>query len=314
MTAQLIRSLNSLTLAERGGVVTIGNFDGVHIGHQQLINEVIAQAHRRQVPATLITFEPHPLEFLKPAAQIPRLTKLREKFVILQQYPLQNVIILKFNQALASVSASDFINQIYTALKPASIIIGDDFHFGRGREGDHAFLEKMGRQLGFEVTALPSVLWQGERVSSTRVRQALQEGDLTLATALLGHPYFMLGRVAYGDQLGRRLGFPTANIHVARKLTPVQGVFAVLVHGLSDKPLWGAANVGTRPAVNGTRTLLEVHLLDFDKTIYGKELQVEFCTKLRDEAYFPDLSLLQAQIAKDVIATRDYFLSKGTYE
>jgi riboflavin kinase/FMN adenylyltransferase len=313
MQTTLIRSFYNIKPCHQGGVLTIGNFDGVHLGHQQLVANVIARAKQWQVPSIAMTFEPHPFEFFaEKTLSIPRLTRLREKFIALAESGIDNVLIVKFNHQIASISASDFLTEIiYKYLRPAHILIGDDFRFGHQRQGDFALLQKKGFDLGFSVEAMPSILLDEERISSTRVRTALMMGDLPLANRLLGHPYGMLGRVRGGDKLGRQLGFPTANIYLHRPLTPVKGVYAVLMHGVTDKPLMGAANIGTRPTVNGTRTLLEVHLLNFNQDIYGRYVRVEFCKKLRDEVWYPSLDLLKEQIAKDVEATRDYFLTLG---
>lgn len=306
---KLIRSFYNLTPQQQGGVITIGNFDGVHAGHQQLVARVIEKAKELHVPSLVVTFEPHPFEyFSKDHLTIPRLTRLREKFRAFADCGVDNVLILNFNQYLAYLSATDFVKGIlYAALHPAHIVIGDDFRFGRARLGDFALLKEMGQELGFTVEAMPTVIVDGERASSTRVRKALANGDHALVKRLLSHPYYMLGRVRAGDQLGRQLGFPTANIYLHRKLTPVKGVYAVLVHGISDRPLPGAANVGIRPTVDGTRILLEVHLLDFNQDIYGRYVKVEFCEKLRDEVRYPNLDLLKEQIARDVVETRKYF-------
>jgi riboflavin kinase/FMN adenylyltransferase len=316
MQTTLIRSFYNIKPEHQGGVLTIGNFDGVHLGHQQLVANVIAKARQERAPSIVMTFEPHPFEFFaEKKLTIPRITRLREKFIALSDCGIDNVIIVKFNQRIASIPASDFLTEIlYKYLRPVHILIGDDFRFGYQRQGDFGLLQKKGPELGFSVEAMPSVMLEDERISSTRVRKALAAGDLALAARLLGHPYSMLGRVRGGDKLGRQLGFPTANIYLHRQLTPVKGVYAVLMHGITEKPLIGAANIGTRPTVNGTRTLLEVHLLNFNQDIYGRYVRVEFCKKLRDEVWYPSLNLLKEQIAKDVEATRDYFLTVGGYE
>jgi riboflavin kinase/FMN adenylyltransferase len=313
MPTKLIRSLYNLTPKEQGAVVTIGNFDGVHLGHQALIAKAIEKARELKAPSMVITFEPHPFEFFaRENLTVPRITRLREKFTALAGCGIDNVLILPFNQGIANISASDFVEKIlHQYLHAKHILIGDDFRFGHKRQGDFGLLEQKGKELGFSVSAMQSVMLDGERVSSTRVRQALMDGKLALAKRLLGRPYSMLGRVRSGDQLGRELGFPTANIYLHRKLTPLAGVFAVLMHGIADRPLPGAANVGTRPTVDGTRTLLEVHLLDFNQDIYGRYVEVEFCEKFRDEVRYPNLTLLKEQIAKDVEQTRDYFLNAG---
>lgn len=308
MPTKLVRSLAGMTDALKNGVVTIGNFDGVHLGHQQLICRITDIAHKLKCPAIVITFEPHPYEFFAGEhLTIPRLTRLREKFDAVQALGVDALVILPFNHKLAKLSASEFISMIHAHLSPQHIVIGDDFHFGYKRQGNLALLKQMASQYHYTVEALPTVLVAGERVSSTRIRHALQAGDHTLANTLLGHPYTMQGRVRRGMQLGRQLDCPTANIFLHRLLTPVHGIYTVKMHGIGDKPLLGVANVGTRPTVDGTRTLLEVHLLDFDQDIYGRYVEVEFCTKLRPEERYANLDLLKAQMAKDVIAARDYF-------
>ncbi len=313
MATKLIRSLSDITPEQKGGVVTIGNFDGVHLGHQQLIKNVIDEAKKYGASSTAITFEPHPFEFFhQENLTIPRITRLREKFSALADCGIDNVLILQFNQELASKSASDFVTQyLYEPLRPKHIIIGDDFHFGAKRSGNLALLTQMGKELGFSVEALQTVLLDGERVSSTRIRKVLGEGDLALAARLLGRPYSMMGRISRGRQLGREFGFPTANIFLHRKLTPIKGVYTVSVHGIGDKPLPGVANVGIRPTVDGTRALLEVHLLDFNQEVYGSYVRVDFCQKLRDEVRYPNVELLKEQIARDVEAARNYFQQHG---
>jgi riboflavin kinase/FMN adenylyltransferase len=307
--AKLIRSLYHLTPAQQGGVITIGNFDGVHLGHQQLLAAVVKQARVEKVPSVVITFEPHPFEFFaQEKLTIARITRLREKFTALAACGVDNVLLLNFNQQLAAIPATTFVTEILQrTLKPKHIIIGDDFRFGKQRQGDFQLLQQMGHELGFSVTAMPSVLLDGERISSTRLRQALMAGDLALASQLLGHPYMMHGRVRHGDKLGRQLGFPTANIFLHRRLSPLQGIYTVYLHGIADHPLPGVASIGTRPTVGGKTILLEVYLLDFAQDIYGRYVQVEFCKKLRDEERYATLDLLQQQIEKDVAQAREYF-------
>jgi riboflavin kinase/FMN adenylyltransferase len=303
MATKLIRFLYNVTTAQQGGVITIGNFDGMHIGHQQLLAKTVAKAKTLGVPSIAVTFEPHAFEYFSaPNVNIPRLTRLREKFCALAETGVDTVLILNFNQELANISASDFVNHI---------IVGDDFRFGHQRLGNIALLTQMGAELGFTTEALTTVMLGGERVSSTRVRATLAKGDHVLVAQLLGHPYAMMGRVRRGDQRGRTLGFPTANIYLHRHLTPVRGVYSVLLHGIEGKARPGVANIGVRPTVDGTRTLLEVHLLDFNQDIYGCYVQVEFCEKIRDEARYPNLDLLKQQIAKDVATARDYFNKNG---
>lgn len=309
MPTRLIRGLHNVTSAMQGGVVTIGNFDGVHLGHQALMARVLQEARERRVPATVITFEPHPFEFFQQdKLNTPRITRLREKFYWLAQTGVDQVLILPFNQALAALPPEIFVDQIlHQSLRASHVLVGDDFRFGRARGGDVHLLTTLGAKWGFTVAHTPSVLVDGVRASSTLTRQALLNGDLVTAARLLGHPYFMHGRVSHGDQRGRQWGFPTANIYLHRKLTPVRGVYTVMVYDLADHPLPGVANIGVRPTVDGTRTLLEVHLLDFNQDIYGRYVRVGFCQKLRDEKRYSDLDALRAQIAQDVQTARTYF-------
>ena len=309
MPTKLIHSLKQLSAKEQGCVITIGNFDGVHLGHQQLVAAVVKEAAKRHVPSMVVTFEPHAFEFFSgDHLTIPRLTRCREKYFFLAQCGIDYILILNFNQQLADTTASDFIYKIiHETIHPVAIIVGDDFRFGHKRLGDFALLMQMGKELGFAVSAMETVFIDGERVSSTMVRKALSEGDLIRAKRFLGHPYYMLGRIRYGDRLGRQLGFPTANIYLHRRLTPVKGIYIVYVHGIADQPWPGVANVGIRPTIGGTKTLLEVHLLDFFQEIYGRYVQIEFCKKIRDEERFPHLERLKEAIAEDVLYARDYF-------
>lgn len=309
----LIRSLNEVPPEARGGIATMGNFDGVHLGHQQLIRAVVNEAKKQGRPSVVVTFEPHPFEFFSgDELTIPRITRFREKFHALRALGCDYVLLLRFNQQLAEISASDFVDQLWVkALAVQGLIIGDDFHFGRNRAGNAALLASQGEAHGFSLKTMPTFLGEGERVSSTRVRAALVAGDLPAAAALLGRPFTLEGRVRRGAQLGRQWGFPTANIYLHRRLTPVKGVFTVKVHGLGEQPCPGVANVGTRPTVDGTRTLLEVHLHNFNRDIYGHDVSVEFCMKLRDEVRFSNLDALREQIANDVLASHDYFKRLG---
>lgn len=309
---RLIRFHSLISNELHAGVITIGNFDGVHHGHQALISHVLQKARALNLPATVMTFEPHPLEFFNKAhVTVPRITRLREKFKALAVTGVDNVVILPFNQLLAAMSASEFVQQILVkGLDAKHIVVGDDFRFGHKRQGDFSLLTTLGDEYGFTVEAMPTLLMNEERVSSTRVRAALTSGQLALAADLLGHPYTMQGRIRHGDKLGRELGFPTANIHLHRRLTPLHGIYIVYMHGLGDQPVAGVANIGTRPTVNGTTTLLEVHLLDFNADIYGRYVEVEFCAKVRDEERFANLDVLKEYMASDVAIARAYFAGK----
>jgi riboflavin kinase/FMN adenylyltransferase len=313
---QLIRGLINIPTWLQGGVVAIGNFDGVHKGHQALLVKMKAEAARLHAPALVIIFEPQTGEFFAQGkTPVPRLTRFREKFNALAKLSIDGVLVLRFNEAFANLTADQFIDTVlYKGLKVLQVMVGDDFRFGKGRQGDFEFLQKRGVELGFSVANMASVLLDDERVSSTRIRLALGLGQNELVKRLLGRPYFMEGRVMRGDQLGRTLGFPTANIFLHRKVTPVHGVYVVRMHGLGDKALPGVANIGMRPTVGGTRTLLEVHLFDFHQDIYGRQVRVEFCKKLRDEEYYESLDLLKVQIELDAVAARNYFLEQLTLD
>jgi riboflavin kinase / FMN adenylyltransferase len=309
VVTQLMRGLINIPPQLQGGIVAIGNFDGVHKGHQALLAKVKQQARRLQSPAVVITFEPQSSEFFaqnnKPAA---RLTRWREKFNALTKLGMDGVLVLRFTPAFANMSADEFIDRVLRdGLKVRQVMVGDDFRFGKGRAGDFEFLKRRGLDCGFSVENMTSVILQEERVSSTRIRQALAAGNHELAKHLLGRPYTMEGRIMRGDQLGRTLGFPTANIYLQRKVTPIHGIYVVRMHGLGQTPLTGVASVGTRPTVGGTRMLLEVHLFDFNADIYGRQVQVEFCKKLRDEEHYASLDLLKAQITRDAAAAKEYF-------
>ncbi len=305
---EFIRGWHNLKPQHRGCVATIGNFDGVHLGHQAVIGQLAEKGRELGLPTQVILFEPQPQEFFQPQAAVPRLTRLREKLQALRRYSVDRVLCLPFDAEFAALEPELFIQRLLVdGLQVRYLVVGDDFRFGRKRRGDFAMLAEVGRKYGFQVVNMHTVEIDGERVSSTRIRAALAAGDLRLAEKLLGRPYRMCGRVAHGDRLGRTLGFPTANIHLHRKVTPIKGIFAVEVFGLKTEPVAGAANIGTRPTVGGTRTLLEVHLLDFSDDIYGAYVQVNFLRKFRDEKRFDSLDELRHWIEKDVADVREFF-------
>jgi riboflavin kinase/FMN adenylyltransferase len=288
--------------------LAIGNFDGVHRGHAAIAERLVEVAAASGVVPTILSFEPHPREFFAPASAPARLTTLREKLELLAGLGVEQTMICPFNKAFAALSAEDFITVVLRgALQVKHLIVGDDFRFGRGRHGDFALLQAAAKQHGFTVEAMPSIKAEGLRVSSSAVRQALAAGDMKHAAALLGRPYMMDGKVAHGDKIGRQLGFATANIRIRHNPLPMKGVFAVEVAGLGERPLPGVANLGVRPTVGGVRTLLEVHLFDFNRDIYGAHISVRFLHKLRDEQRFPNFDALKAQIAADAVAARAYF-------
>lgn len=305
---KLVRGLHNLRPEHHGCVATIGNFDGVHLGHQAVLGQLSEKAAELCLPTAVIIFEPQPQEFFAPHSAPPRLTRFREKLKALLRFSVDRVVCLRFDRRLAAMPAREFIDKVLIAgLGVRYLVVGDDFRFGAKRRGDFAMLQEAGRHHGFQVVNMHSFYIDGERVSSTRIRAALARGDLNAAEKLLGRPYRMCGRVAHGDKRGRSLGFPTANIHVHRRATPVQGVYAVELFGLDLEPVAGVANVGTRPTVDGTHTLLEVHLFDFDEDIYGRHVHVDFLHKLRDECRFDSFDALKRQIKMDIENARRYF-------
>ncbi|ABA58495.1 bifunctional riboflavin kinase/FAD synthetase [Nitrosococcus oceani] len=309
--SKLIRGLYNLQSHQQSGVATIGNFDGLHLGHQAVLRQLAAKAAELQRPSLLITFEPPPSEFLAPAKAPARLTQFREKFEILRAQPVDWMLCLRFNSFLARMEAADFIRMVLVErLRLRYLVAGKDFCFGRDRRGNLTLLQRAGKYYGFEVAPMPALCVEGARVSSTRIRQALAQGNLSRAEQLLGRPYRMSGRVIQGDKRGRTLGFPTANIALRRHRMPLTGVFAVEVYGLDNEPLPGVANVGVRPTIGGRRALLEVHLLDFERDIYGRYLQVDFLRQLRPEKCFESLAALGQQIERDCGVARDFFTSR----
>lgn len=286
--------------------VTIGNFDGVHLGHQAMLARLTAQAAAVGAVPTVLTFEPHPREVFTPAAAPTRLTSLREKLEIMQGLGVAHVHVCRFTRAFAQLTAEEFVRRILIdGLRARYVLVGDDFRFGAGRRGDFQLLVELGRRYGYLAEALPTVEAGGQRASSTAVRDALACGDLATAAQLLGRPYSISGRVISGDRLGRQIGYPTANIQLKHNRPPLTGIFAVRVQGL-ERPNWpGVASLGTRPTVHANgRPTLEVHLFDFDRSIYREHLRVEFLHKLRDEAKFPSLQALIRQIDSDAAQAR----------
>ncbi|GAB2180544.1 bifunctional riboflavin kinase/FAD synthetase [Denitratisoma sp. agr-D3] len=292
--------------------LTIGNFDGVHLGHQAMLRQLRARADALGVPAAVLTFEPHPREVFAPELAPARLTSLREKLALLESCGVDQVYLFRFNRQQAAMTAEDFIEDVlWQRLAVRHVIIGDDFRFGRERRGDLVMLQAYGRQYGFSAEALSTVECEGLRVSSSAVREALAESDLAKAALLLGRPYAIAGRVVHGDKIGRTLGYPTANVQLKRKRVPMKGVYAVTVSGLDKRQLAGAASIGVRPTVaQGLKPVLEVHLLDFAQDIYGAHVTVHFQHRLRDEVKFDSFDALKHQIGLDVQATQDYFAGR----
>lgn len=305
----LIRELTHLKPLKDGCVLSIGNFDGVHTGHKKVIDKLSMQGKLMNLPVVVMVFEPQPLEFFLGENAPSRLTRLREKVIQFRTLPIDKVFVAKFNQSMANYDAEDFITDyLVKRLNVKHLIIGDDFHFGKARCGNFSLLKEKGKLLGFEVEDTNSYAINSHRVSSTLIRDALGDGDLVKAILLLGRDYSVCGRVAHGKKLGRTIGFPTANIQMFRKNTPIAGVFAVTMTGIDDKEIQGVANVGTRPTVDGgQKVILETHLFNFNKDIYGHYVEVHFKQKIRDEIRFDSLDDLKIQIEKDIITAKQIF-------
>ena len=301
---ELIRGLTGLSDHRRGCVVTIGTFDGIHLGHQALLARLSAHRARLNRAAMVLTFEPMPREYLASGQTPARLTSFRERWRALEHLGVDVVWVLHFGEALRNLSGEDFARLLALELRAPVVVVGHDFRFGRNGEATAEGLREAGRRLGFEVDVVMPVTLDGERVSSSAVRAALARGDFEQARRCLGRPYSMIGRVASGNRLGRRLGFPTANLGIERLRSPVEGIFAVRVHGIAPEALPAVASLGRRPTVAGGEPLLEVHVFDFSADLYGRRIEVEFVAKLRDEERFADLDALVAQMHRDARAAR----------
>ena len=291
--------------------LTIGNFDGVHLGHRAMIARLSEAAQPRRLPTAVMTFEPQPQEFFAPDQAPARLTSLREKLELLRQCGVARVYVGRFDYAFAQLTADDFVTRILDdGLAVKWLLVGDDFRFGARRAGDLAYLKSMAPQAGFDVEAMGSVEVAGARVSSTAIRACLEKGDLDGARRLLGRRYAISGKVVGGDKLGATIGDPTANVQLKRHKAPLSGIFVVEVGGLGPALLPGVASLGVRPTVKERgRPTLEVHLFDFDERIYGRRITVQFLEKLREEQKFADLDSLTEQIRRDTAAAREYFLT-----
>ncbi len=309
---ELFRDLDGGPLCPDGSVVCIGAFDGLHIGHRALVGHAVARARALGVPAVALSFEPLPREFFAAAAPPPRLQLPRMKLSALSALGVDLVGLLRFNASLASLSPEDFAQRLLVArLGAREVWVGPDFRFGRARAGNLDLLRKMGGQLGFSAHTIAPVEVDGAPVSSTRIRTALQSGDFATATRLLGKPYSIAGRVVHGKQLGRTLGYPTANLRFANKTPALRGIYATWVHGVGATPRPSVSSFGTRPTVDGKEPLLEAHLFDFDGDLYGKLIEIEFVARLRDEEKFPDLPTLVVQMDRDAAQAR-HILMKTT--
>ncbi len=305
---ELIRGMHNLRARHRGCVVTIGNFDGVHLGHEAVFSQLAAIGKQARLPSVLVTFEPQPQEFFAGANAPSRLTRFTEKMCALAGAPVDRVVVLRFDRCLASMPAGDFIEKFLVAGLGAKLIVaGEDFRFGRDAFGNLALLESYGKRHDFMVVKRETYCARGARVSSSWIRDALANGELELASALLGRTYAMAGRVIRGRQLGRRIGYPTANIAPRRRVCPLSGIYVASVSGIGAQPLAGVASLGTRPTVDGREMLLEVHIFDFDRDIYGRWVAVNFLRKLRDERRFDSVEEMTAQIDTDAETARSFF-------
>src|SRR5215469_9355680 len=301
---ELIRGLDGTRRLVAGCAVTIGTYDGIHLGHQALLMRLREHAARLGTAAVLLTFEPTPREYLAPADPPARLTSLRERWRILAPLGLDYLWLLRFGEALRNLCPEDFAQLLARELAPSVVVVGHDFRFARRGEATAPILAEAGRRLGFEVDVLPAVTQGGERISSSGVRAALAGSDFERARRWLGRPWSMRGRVQPGRRLGVQLGFPTANVPLERRRAPVAGIFAVHVHGVGEAARAGVASLGTRPTIGGTEALLEAHVFDFAGDLYGREIEVEFVARLRDEERFETLEALSAQMELDAAEAR----------
>lgn len=321
----IIRGLHNLSRLPNGCIATIGNFDGVHSGHQHILSQLKAKSDEYQLPSVVITFEPQPQEFFAPQRSPARLTRFRDKAEVIADCKMDKLLVIHFNQPFSQLTADEFVKQILVdKLGVKYLQVGDDFQFGQGRTGNFESLKASGRQFGFVVENTPTFSIDNKRVSSTRIREALESGDMALTRTLLKRPYWMSGHIQHGDKRGRTIGFPTANVPLHRETPAVSGVFAVRLWGRdlgvcknvleSDKHnpirqqgINGVANIGYRPTVDGKKGLLEVHLFDYDGDLYGKLVHVDFLHKIRDEMKFDSFEILKEQILKDVVEAKTYF-------
>jgi riboflavin kinase/FMN adenylyltransferase len=302
---ELFRDVAGDALCPQGSVVCIGAFDGLHRGHQALVGRAAARAREAGLPAVAVSFEPLPREYFAPADPPARLSLPRAKFEGLCALGMDRVELLRFDARLAGMEAEQFVSTVLVSrLAAREVWAGEDFRFGKARRGDFALLSELGGKQGFAARSLAPVQVDGERVSSSRVRQWLAAGDLDAAARALGRRYALAGRVVYGKQLGRKLGYPTANLRLGGKRPALGGIFACRVHGVGDAPWPGVASLGTRPTVFGTEPLLEAHLFDFDGDLYGRRIEVEFVAKLRDERKFDGLPELVRQMDIDAVNAR----------
>lgn len=307
--SRLFRDVEGEVRCPRGSVVCIGAFDGLHLGHEALVRHTVCRARERGIEAVALTFEPLPREFFAGGHAPARLSRPGEKAAGLLALGADEVGLLRFDARLSALTAEQFIERVLVQrLRTREVWVGPDFRFGHRRAGDMALLQSIGSKLGFSAASIAPVLIDGERVSSTAIRSALQAARFDRAARLLGRPYALSGRVVRGRQLGRTLGFPTANLRVHGRVPPLAGIFACRVRGVEETAWPAIASLGTRPTVDGIEPLLEVHLFDFAGDLYGRRIEVEFVAKLRDEARFADLATLTAQMHRDAAQARDLLL------
>jgi riboflavin kinase/FMN adenylyltransferase len=301
---ELIRGLRALRPIHRGSVVTIGGFDGIHLGHQALLKRLLDHGQQLSRKTMMLTFEPLPREHLAVANPPARITSWRERWRLLETTDLDAMWLIRFCAGVRNLTGEQFMRLLSEDLQTPLVVVGHDFRFGREGDSTVPKLEEAGRRMGFTVDVVPPILVDGERVSSSGIRAALDRGELKRAERWLGRPYSMRGRVIRGERLGHQLGYPTANLRLERRRTPLAGIFAVRVRGIASDPLPGVASLGTRPTVNGVEPLLEAHVFDFSGDLYGREIEVEFVEKLRDEARFDSLEALVEQMHLDAASAR----------
>lgn len=311
MALKLIRSLTQNNLFQNGSVVTIGNFDGIHKGHQALLNQVNFHANRLNLPSVLLTFEPYPAEYFRPHDPFVRLTSLTEKIIFLKQSDLNYLLPLRFNRQLSEYQADYFIKHILVKnLNTKFLIVGEDFHFGHRREGNIDTLEKASKEYNFELAIVSNVLDNHERISSTQIRKALTQADFKLAEQQLGRPFSISSRVVHGDKRGRELGYPTLNMRLHRRIIPFTGIYIVeAFHHLTHKIMPGVASIGVRPMFNLPQGILETYLLEDSGNYYGDRFTIYFKQKIRDEQKFDSLEQLRLAMAKDVAIAKAFFNS-----
>ena len=305
---QLIRGLHNLIQPLPPCAVTIGNFDGIHLGHQQVLMQLKTVADKSNLCSAVIIFEPQPIEYFAPDKAPKRLARFREKITYLKSQNIDYLLCLKFDQAFSELTAEQFVQELLVKwLSTSHLVIGDDFRFGKNRTGNFEALQVYGQRYGFSVDNTETLLLDDIRVSSTRIRNSIQNDNFELAAALLGRPYSLSGKVTHGQKLGRELGFPTINIKMGSKTLIVKGIFAVMVKGIDNRVLQGVASLGTRPTVNGVDSILEVFILNFNQDVYGYSVEVDFLHKIRDEKKFDSLQELTVNIKQDIVLAKQYF-------